>query len=867
MVIMKLPSPRTLKLLLLAIIVFIVLALKDLLIEMVGGKIGDYLQKTFPFITTTRLVVFFIAILIVAFLYAIYEALQNKVENEELVAHIENIEPNIKKLIKSLKVRYQSRYEQKLDGRFEITLEVSEDFDGMNPRSFTEEFRINASAGEAIKVIGDAFEKKGRLLIIGNPGVGKSVLLLKLAIDLLSKDVLEKNEAFPVIFNLASWSEEYKNFSDWFKEILVSGNGLSKAFADVLLHQERIIFLLDGLDELAHNETEELASVKRAKCLASLNNHLQGGHRAVICCRAEEFEQMKKKTSQDAPVAAKVKVLELTKAQVLLALEQAKVDKAIKHHASANNLLKLFEKEGNDDLLEVLRTPFYFTTAMEIFDRQILAENNFPKTNDKLKQYMLERFVENKVKNTPNPTYYKPEKTIVWLSWLAQFLEKKYISSFELAHLQPTDLRNTWHFTFSYGLTYGLPIGLVFGWYFGLLAILFFGLLSHLRGIQTDDNRQWHLPQLSNRKNRIIIYKISLFSSLIGIIIGYLLDGLFVGLFIGLPLAFYISLLASLIALSQSFSQFAQIEHPYQRLRAGIISNSLQLIIIISPIVGLAFIMKESMTTRNILFYIGITLLGCTGTEFLRGPFYRHCILRLCLRYEGAMPLKYTTFLNYAVSLRILEKDCGQWRFRHQNLQDHFAKLCNETHSTQRNKHRFRFFTRPLPDTELYKAAERGETERVKELLSKGANPDEQNHSGWTPLMIAVAEQKVDTVKLLLENKSNPNLCNYKGRTPVMFASRYGNEAIVKILLEAGADPNFHMIGNADYCALGAAAVYGHKAIVELLLKAGADPNYKNMYGETPIALAVEAGHLEIASIIRESQRMSGEGNDGCQHK
>ena len=40
------------------------------------------------------------------------------------------------------------------------------------------------------------------------------------------------------------------------------------------------------------------------------------------------------------------------------------------------------------------------------------------------------------------------------------------------------------------------------------------------------------------------------------------------------------------------------------------------------------------------------------------------------------MPLRYVEFLDYAArELRILEKDGGQWRFRHQNLQDYFVRM------------------------------------------------------------------------------------------------------------------------------------------------------------------------------------------------
>jgi hypothetical protein len=51
----------------------------------------------------------------------------------------------------------------------------------------------------------------------------------------------------------------------------------------------------------------------------------------------------------------------------------------------------------------------------------------------------------------------------------------------------------------------------------------------------------------------------------------------------------------------------------------------------------------------------------------------KHLTLRLCLSLEGAMPLRYARFLDYATDLGILEREGGQWRFRHQLLQAHFA--------------------------------------------------------------------------------------------------------------------------------------------------------------------------------------------------
>ena len=143
----------------------------------------------------------------------------------------EDIEPDVKRFYESLRERYRKRYDSKLDGRFEITLEVSENWDGEKTQQFTGEYEGKGQISEAFEYINSAFEKQGRLLIVGSPGVGKTVLLLKLALELLDKADIEKKEAFPVIFNLASWSDEYEKFDDWLISVLNSGEGLSKDFA------------------------------------------------------------------------------------------------------------------------------------------------------------------------------------------------------------------------------------------------------------------------------------------------------------------------------------------------------------------------------------------------------------------------------------------------------------------------------------------------------------------------------------------------------------------------------------------------------------------------------------------------------------
>ncbi len=86
----------------------------------------------------------------------------------------------------------------------------------------------------------------------------------------------------------------------------------------------------------------------------------------------------------------------------------------------------------------------------------------------------------------------------------------------------------------------------------------------------------------------------------------------------------------------------------------------------------------------------------------------------------------------------------------------------------------------------------------VKLLLKAGANPNLQNASGLSALMMVCRYSRkkstIETVKLLVETGSNVNLQNLYGYSALMMTCKYGmkdykNEIII-LLLEAGADMN-----------------------------------------------------------------------------
>jgi ankyrin repeat protein len=205
-----------------------------------------------------------------------------------------------------------------------------------------------------------------------------------------------------------------------------------------------------------------------------------------------------------------------------------------------------------------------------------------------------------------------------------------------------------------------------------------------------------------------------------------------------------------------------------------------------------------------------------------------------------------------------------------------------------------------------------GDIERVKLLISKGPDLNEENEKGQIPLNLAAREGHKEIVELLLEHGADVNVGSVFGKeynnwiaaefamhnnhteiaqlliskgadiSPLFFAIYMEDEIKARSLIEGGADVNSRTPGgitplhqavnkglkdivelliayDADVNAghywgwtpLHSAAIYGYEDIAELLINAGANVIAKDEGGLTPLWYAKDEGHTEIAELLR----------------
>ena len=155
---------------------------------------------------------------------------------------------------------------------------------------------------------------------------------------------------------------------------------------------------------------------------------------------------------------------------------------------------------------------------------------------------------------------------------------------------------------------------------------------------------------------------------------------------------------------------------------------------------------------------------------------------------------------------------------------------------------------------QLSKAAARGDTASVLELIEDGADVDEQDEDGRTPVMIATRGNHVDTVRALIEAGADVDIRDDRLDNPFLYAGAEGLLDILRLVIDAGADPA--LTNRFGGTALIPAAERGHVAVVrELLTNSDVDVDHVNNLGWTALLEAIvlsngDERHQQIVQLL-----------------
>jgi len=172
-------------------------------------------------------------------------------------------------------------------------------------------------------------------------------------------------------------------------------------------------------------------------------------------------------------------------------------------------------------------------------------------------------------------------------------------------------------------------------------------------------------------------------------------------------------------------------------------------------------------------------------------------------------------------------------------------------------------------DASLFMAIEKGDSAAVKDLLAKGARVDARNELGWTPLIVAVKEDRFEIVSNLVEKGADVNARSTStvGSAVLCFAASAGDLKVIQFLLDHSADIEIQSKNGTT--PLYAAVTEKKLDVARFFLAKGADPNklaYRNEQGivSTPLMFAAWLNDTEMVDLLlRNGGHLEKRCNDG----
>ena len=548
---------------------------------------------------------------------------------------------------------------------------------------------------DTILQVFDSPELSQQLLILGEPGTGKTVILLELASGLLKRARVDKTQPIPVIINLASWTEDQSIF-DWLLQELKEKYSASRELATTWIEQGQLSFLLDGFDEV---EPKAYAS-----CALALNDWLLGPLEqrpcsVVICSRKEEFCDLEKPP------------INLYGAVYLQPLP----DQRIVDYLTALQLENVWEDVRDDEALhELLTKPLFLSLfglaqsrrKFSLRDWQILPDS------DARVSYLLDMYVEavfsqdlvvdpqSKRQGVLSKTYgnsFLPtdESTIRTLIFTAKGLEEERRTDFLIEKIQPS-----WLQTDKEEGDYGALLSLLIMIPFVSIQLIarsftpeFSLLLITFPWLKLWWTRNEIVPAEKLRFSKVVelIHEyrsgISLLLACVSIFLvslSWLIDWAGEGwrLLVIVPIS-GVMINMSLSWLIENTQEDIVISTEANQGIKNLWSNMLRFILILMPIaafltfrfsIGINAIADESFSIKVIVSY-AIYIIGFAFFEAGGKALAQHTALRLICYLERYAPLRYGQMLNYCVERHILQRLGGRYRFVHRLLQKHFSDM------------------------------------------------------------------------------------------------------------------------------------------------------------------------------------------------
>jgi ankyrin repeat protein len=146
---------------------------------------------------------------------------------------------------------------------------------------------------------------------------------------------------------------------------------------------------------------------------------------------------------------------------------------------------------------------------------------------------------------------------------------------------------------------------------------------------------------------------------------------------------------------------------------------------------------------------------------------------------------------------------------------------------------------------------------RVRLLIQYGADVNVVTGQGNTPLLAGcVGSMQSEIIRLLLDKGANPLAKNSRGETSLMRVALYGDTATAALLIDRGVDVNLK--NSNQETALFMCARTANNQMISWLLRNGADADILDSYKATALSYAVVVCDMPaIEAIIKKTKNIN----------
>lgn len=395
------------------------------------------------------------------------------------------------------------------------------------------------SPGTPIISIFDQLGTGRTLLILGEPGAGKTTTLLQLTRDLIARAQQDVHHLIPVVLNLSSWVGGKQTIAQWVIEELNSKYQVPKAIGRTWVKQQQLLLLLDGLDEVR--------AEYRDTCVVALNAFEQEcGTEMVVCSRVKDYEALNHRLN----VQSAIYLRSLTLEQIHHYLNHLSADVS-----GLRTLLK-----ADRALQELAQSPLILNIMVLAYEGmhtadfpQDLSQDSNQASSAKVveahRQQLFDTYIDRMLQRRDIGTRYTNTQTIRWLSWLAKQLIDTSQTVFLIERIQTSWLRiakQRWSYVVISSLTAGLVQGLIFGltlgfrhWFSVAVTVWLVTSLSNIPLVEAILKTEQMPPSPTQARLKRLVYTVytalgtGLFAGFIAGIEHTFTDGLLAGSIVG----------------------------------------------------------------------------------------------------------------------------------------------------------------------------------------------------------------------------------------------------------------------------------------------------------------------------------------------